>query len=157
MIDHLSLAVRDFARSKAFYSKALAPLGYKVLMEFGDACGFGDEKPAFWMRQGDPPTSPLHLAFAAKRQADVRGFYDAAMKAGGRDNGAPGLRKEYHPTYYGAFVYDPDGHPIEAVCHREEVKKAPARAAAKRAAPARSGAKPKPVRKAAAAKRRSRG
>ena len=150
MIDHLTLTVRDVAKSRAFYEKALAPLGYRVLMEFEGMCGFGDEKPYLWMKQGDP-TNPIHLAFAARRQADVRAFYEAAMDAGGRDNGGPGLRKEYHPTYYGAFVYDPDGHPIEAVCHREEraVKAPLARGGegggaergeeARRQAPARSG------------------
>jgi catechol 2,3-dioxygenase-like lactoylglutathione lyase family enzyme len=127
LIDHVSLVVSDYDRSKAFYEKALAPLGVKAIMEFGKACGFGRErKPDFWIGQG-PTTfqtpdqikiiTPTHLAFAARSKAEVEGFYAAAMAAGGRDFGKPGIREIYHPHYYGAFVLDPDGHNVEAVVH----------------------------------------
>ncbi len=121
MIDHLSVPVSAFATSKAFYSKALAPLGYALLMEFDDAAGFGvGQKPDFWIVAAKAPPTPIHVALAATRRADVDAFHKAALAAGGRDNGAPGLRTHYHPTYYGAFVLDPDGHNIEAVCHGPE-------------------------------------
>ncbi len=126
-VDHLTLVVSDYARSKAFYEKVLAPLGIKPVMEFGQACGFGREtKPDFWISAG--PTSfqkpeqlrvitPTHVAFSARDRAEVDAFHAAALAAGGKDFGAPGLRKHYHPRYYGAFVLDPDGHDIEAVFH----------------------------------------
>ncbi len=118
MIDHLTLTVRDLARSRAFYEKALSPLGYDVAMEFGQSAGFGHSgKPYLWLRQGDPPTPPTHIAFAARDRASVSAFHAAALAACARDNGAPGIREHYHPSYYAAFVIDPDGHPIEAVCH----------------------------------------
>lgn len=118
MIDHLTWTVRDIGRTKAFYSAALAPLGYGVVMEFEGMLGMGrPEKPAFWLKQGEPPTTPMHLAFRAEDRAAVDAFHAAALAAGGVDNGRPGLRTDYHPNYYGAFVFDPDGHPIEAVCH----------------------------------------
>lgn len=121
MIDHLTLTVRDLQRSRAFYEQALAPLGYRVKMTFQEFCGFGDEhKPYFWLKPGDPPTQPMHLAFRARRRADVDAFYAAALAAGARDNGPPGPRPQYHAAYYGAFVIDPDGHPIEACCHQPE-------------------------------------
>ena len=117
MIDHLTVKVRDVGRSKAFYAKALAPLGYEVVMEFGGGVGMGaDKKPDLWLAGGKQ--EPLHLAFAAKDRKSVDAFYAAAIAAGGKDNGKPGLRKDYHPNYYGAFVIDPDGHNIEAVCHK---------------------------------------
>jgi catechol 2,3-dioxygenase-like lactoylglutathione lyase family enzyme len=120
MIDHLSLTVKDAAKSRAFYTAALAPLGYQALMSFGDTTGFGEpDKPDFWIGPGEPGR-PAHIAFRAADRAAVRRFYDAAIAAGGRDNGPPGLRAHYHPNYYGAFVYDPDGNNIEAVCHRPE-------------------------------------
>ncbi len=127
ILDHVTLVVSDYARSKAFYQKALAPLGIEVVMEFGQACGFGrDKKPDFWIGMG--PTSfqkadqlqiitPTHIAFAARSRAEVVAFYNAALEAGGKDFGAPGVRAHYHPKYYGAFVLDPDGHDIEAVIH----------------------------------------
>jgi catechol 2,3-dioxygenase-like lactoylglutathione lyase family enzyme len=119
VIDHLTLTVRDLARSRAFYEKALAPLGYLVRMDAPWGCGFGDaHKPYFWLRQGDPPSRPMHIAFAAPDRAAVDAFHAAALAAGAADDGAPGLRPHYHEHYYGAFVRDPDGHPIEAVCHR---------------------------------------
>lgn len=125
MIDHTGVVVSDFQRSKAFYLQALAPLGYQLLMEFSaavtgstDVAGFGEPvKPDFWISRGSPNQPPLHIAFRAANRALVDAFYQAAMAAGGRDNGAPGLRPHYHPDYYGAFVLDPDGHNIEAVCH----------------------------------------
>jgi catechol 2,3-dioxygenase-like lactoylglutathione lyase family enzyme len=127
ILDHVTLVVRDYARSKAFYEKALAPLGIARIMEFGQACGFGrDGKPEFWLGTG--PTSfqraeqlqiitPMHIAFSAASRSDVEGFHAAALAAGGKDFGAPGVRAHYHPRYYGAFVLDPDGHDIEAVFH----------------------------------------
>jgi catechol 2,3-dioxygenase-like lactoylglutathione lyase family enzyme len=117
MIDHIGIQVTDLEASVAFYAKALAPLGYVVVMRFEQVAGFGVAgKPDFWIGVGKP-TDKLHVAFRAKGRADVRAFYDAAMAAGGTDNGAPGVRAAYHPSYYGAFVRDPDGHNIEAVCH----------------------------------------
>jgi len=118
MIDHIGISVRDLSRSVAFYEKALAPLGYVLIMRFGDqAAGFGiGRKPDFWIGAG-APTQGVHVAIGAKGRADVRAFYDAAIAAGGKDNGPPGVREMYHPSYYGAFVLDPDGHNIEAVCH----------------------------------------
>ena len=119
MIDHVIMSVSDANASRAFYEKALAPLEYRVVMEMDGACGFGVlQKPDFFIRQGDATTPPVHIAFTARDRATVDAFYDAAIAAGGTDNGRPGLREEYHPNYYGAFVFDPDGHNIEAVCHR---------------------------------------
>ena len=119
MIDHMGLSVRDLAASREFYEAALAPLGYKCIMEFDEAVGFGvPPKPDFWLSEGDPAhTFTLHVAFRADTRAQVDAFYKAAIAAGGRDNGMPGVRAHYHPNYYGAFVFDPDGHNIEAVCH----------------------------------------
>ena len=125
MIDHMGFAVSDYARSKAFYEKALAVLGYRVVMEVTKAdsggayegAGFGDKKPYFWVGSGEAPKGGLHIAFVAKDRAAVDAFYKAALAAGGKDNGAPGIRAHYHPNYYGAFVRDPDGHNVEAVCH----------------------------------------
>ena len=119
MIDHLTLTVRDVAASRDFYAKVLAPLGFALQMEFEGTYGFGTEiKPYFWLKQGATPTTPMHLAFKAKDRAAVDAFHAAALAAGAKDNGAPGVREIYHPNYYGAFVIDPhDGHPIEACCH----------------------------------------
>lgn len=130
MLDHIGFGVADLARSRAFYAKALAPLGYSVVMEvtaeetgtFGHV-GFGaDGKPDFWISGGGPQPGVVHfhVAFAAKDRATVDAFHAAALAAGGRDNGGPGLRPHYHPNYWGAFVFDPDGNNIEAVCHRPE-------------------------------------
>jgi len=118
MIDHIGITVSDFDKSVAFYEKALAPLGYKLLMKFdGQAAGFGEgNKPDFWIGPGKV-THHAHVAFSAKGRAMVRDFYAAATAAGGKDNGAPGPRPHYHEHYYGGFVLDPDGHNIEAVCH----------------------------------------
>ena len=118
MIDHTGVTVSDVARSKAFYGAALAPLGYAMLMEYEQFAGFGvAPKMDFWIGQGTPNVPAIHVAFRADTRAQVEAFYRAAMAAGGRDNGPPGLRPQYHPNYYGAFVLDPDGHNIEAVCH----------------------------------------
>ncbi len=118
MIDHTGVAVANLKKSKAFYAAALAPLGYSMLMEFEQAAGFGvAPKPDFWIGEGGPNVTPIHIAFRAEARGQVDAFYKAAIAAGGRDNGAPGLREHYHPNYYGAFVLDPDGHNIEAVCH----------------------------------------
>ncbi|WP_374343318.1 VOC family protein [Phenylobacterium sp.] len=124
MLDHIGLTVADYGRSRAFFDAALKPLGVSVMMEVtaeqtgGHAhCGYGAEmKPFFWFGTGGPPTAGVHVAFTAKDRATVDAFYAAAMAAGGRDNGPPGIRAHYHPTYYGAFVLDPDGHNVEAVC-----------------------------------------
>lgn len=118
MIDHFTLTVKSLAKSRAFYTEVLAPLGYGVALSFKGLIGFGDQvKPYFFLKQGKKPQAPMHIAFAAKRRRDVDAFHAAALRAGAKDDGAPGLRAEYHPNYYGAFVIDPDGHPIEAVCH----------------------------------------
>jgi len=122
MIDHISLPVADFSKSRAFYIAALAPLGHEVVKEFeGKACGMGIAgKPEFWLVGGEPPGTRLHIAFRAENRALVDAFHAAALAAGGKDHGAPGLRPHYHPDYYGAFVIDPDGHNIEVVCHAPE-------------------------------------
>jgi catechol 2,3-dioxygenase-like lactoylglutathione lyase family enzyme len=118
MIDHIGVHVSDFQRSVDFYSKALAPLGFKLVKSFeGKYAGFGAGKPDFWIEAGRSPTDRVHVAFCAKGREAVRAFYEAALAAGGTDNGAPGVRAHYHADYYGAFVIDPDGHNIEAVCH----------------------------------------
>ena len=123
MIDHLTFGVRDLAASLAFYRLALEPLGLKPLTEVsadqsgGDAfVGIGAERPFFWLAQTGAVTGQLHVAFAARDRSAVDAFHTTALAAGGRDNGAPGLRPHYGPGYYGAFVLDPDGHNIEAVC-----------------------------------------
>ena len=117
MIDHLGIAVSDLAKSVAFYKQALAPLGYELVMQFDTHAGFGvGGKPDFWLGVGQPKDR-VHVAFATKSRSVVRDFYSAAIAAGGKDNGGPGIRAIYHPEYYGAFVLDPDGHNIKAVCH----------------------------------------
>jgi len=120
MIDHTGVAVSDLQKSRAFYEAALAPLGYEFLMEVpgGIGVGFGEPpKPDFWLMHGTPNEPRVHVAFRAKDRATVDAFYRAAIAAGGKDNGSPGLRPHYHANYYGAFVLDPDGHNIEACCH----------------------------------------
>lgn len=117
MIDHMGVAVKDVAASKDFYRRVLAPLGYGIVMEFEGSVGMGPPgRPQFWIAQGKP-SSPLHLAFEAPNRAAVDAFYAAAMQAGAKDNGPPGLRPHYHSNYYGAFVIDLNGHNTEAVCH----------------------------------------
>jgi catechol 2,3-dioxygenase-like lactoylglutathione lyase family enzyme len=114
----MGISISKMARSKAFYRAALAPLGYDVLMEWETFAGFGiAPKPDFWISEGAPNVPPVHVAFRAETRAQIDAFYKAGMAAGGRDNGPPGIRTHYHPNYYGAFVFDPDGHNIEAVCH----------------------------------------
>ncbi|AKC87919.1 VOC family protein [Pseudoxanthomonas suwonensis] len=128
MLDHLGFTVSDFARSRAFYAQALAPLGIAVVMEVDPAqtggsshAGFGDHgKPYFWIGDGGTAHGGVHVAFLAGSRATVDAFHHAALAAGGRDNGAPGLRPHYHPNYYGAFILDPDGNNVEAVCHQPE-------------------------------------
>jgi catechol 2,3-dioxygenase-like lactoylglutathione lyase family enzyme len=119
MIDHTGINVSNFEKSKEFYAHVLVPLGYQLLSEFdASVAGFGiDGKPDFWIIQGEVNTPRVHVAFCAETREIVRAFYEAALEVGGRDNGAPGLRTHYHPNYYGAYVLDPDGHNIEAVCH----------------------------------------
>jgi catechol 2,3-dioxygenase-like lactoylglutathione lyase family enzyme len=116
MIDHLGFSVSDYGRAKEFYSKALAPLGYSLIMEVTQE-QTDDGKPDFWIGGEGGNSKPMHVAILAKDRATVDAFYKAALAAGGRDNGAPGLRPHYHPNYYGAFVLDADGNNIEAVCH----------------------------------------
>jgi catechol 2,3-dioxygenase-like lactoylglutathione lyase family enzyme len=124
MLDHAGFPVSDYARSKAFYLQALAPLGYALVMEVqqhendAPAAGFGaNGKPDLWIGGEGGLQRPIHIAIAAQDRAAVDAFYRAAIAAGGKDNGAPGLRPHYHPNYYAAFVLDPDGHNIEAVCY----------------------------------------
>ena len=126
MIDHVGVRTSDQAASRRFFEQALAPLGYEVLMEFedGQVVGMGiGGKPDFWFSSGEG-SSPIHIAFSAPDRAAVDAFHAAALAAGGEDNGAPGLRPEYHAGYYGAFVFDPDGNNVEAVFHDpSEMKK----------------------------------
>ena len=121
MLDHLGLEVSDYQRSKAFYEKALKPLGLAVLMEpASNACGFGlpsEGKPFFWIGARRRAVSGVHVAFATGSREVVDAFHAAALAAGAEDNGGPGVREIYHPHYYGAFVLDPDGNNVEAVCH----------------------------------------
>jgi catechol 2,3-dioxygenase-like lactoylglutathione lyase family enzyme len=133
MIDHLGMPVSDLARATEFYEKALAPLGYGIVMQVsaeetghGAAVGFGapgkpqdfqSGKPSFWIGEGERLGGHIHVAFLAPSRAAVDAFYRAALAAGGKDNGKPGLRPHYHADYYSAFVLDFDGHNIEAVCH----------------------------------------
>ena len=130
MIDHTGVIVADFPKSKAFYSAALSATGISLVMEFPtsvtgktDVAGYGAPGtptqgliPEFWLARGDSGSIQVHVAFRVSSRALVDAFYQAAIAVGGRDNAAPGLRPRYHPDYYGAFVLDPDGHNIEAVC-----------------------------------------
>ena len=127
MIDHLGITVSDFAASKAFYDKAIAPLGASLLMmvpkeHTGGAKvgGYGRDRPVFWLSEGEASAHKQHIAFTARTRAEVDAFHKAVLQAGGKDNGVPGLRPHYHPDYYGAFVLDPDGNNVEAVCHSSE-------------------------------------
>ena len=121
MIDHIVLNVTDIGRSRAFYEAALAPLELEIVADYGEFLGFGrQDRPFFWIAQREPHHHGVHVAFAASRRAVVDDFHAGALSAGGRDNGSPGLRQQYSPDYYGAFVFDPDGNNIEAVCHTAE-------------------------------------
>jgi catechol 2,3-dioxygenase-like lactoylglutathione lyase family enzyme len=124
-LDHVAISTADYAKSLAFYEAALAPLGIKTHMKFegeeGNVAGLGSDQPFLWIGDGGALTGGrVHIALSADSRAQVDAFYAAAMAAGARDNGPPGLRPHYHATYYAAFVYDPDGHNIEAVCHKPE-------------------------------------
>ena len=119
MIDHVCLNVSDLARSRAFYARALAPLGYAVLHEFPGALGLGEgQKPDLWLLVRPPLHTGVHVALTCTSHAQVDAFYREALAAGGEDHGPPGPRPQYHPNYYGAFVLDPDGNNLEAVCHK---------------------------------------
>lgn len=127
MFDHMGLGVADFQRATAFYDAALAPLGirqlYVVPKEFTggvDVVGYGTQRPMFWVAGQNPTSGRLHVAFEAATRAQVDAFYEAALKTGGTDNGPPGLRPHYDKDYYGAFVLDPDGFNVEAVCRSAE-------------------------------------
>lgn len=120
MIDHLSVPVSDYAAAKAFFLAALKPLGYELIMEMGAVGGFGVKgKPDLWVQESKAVSPSFHLAFRCRTREEVDAFHAAALAAGAKDHGAPGLRPEYHSSYYGAFVLDPDGNNIEAVCHTE--------------------------------------
>jgi catechol 2,3-dioxygenase-like lactoylglutathione lyase family enzyme len=128
MIDHINVFVSDFEKSKAFYGHTLSAIGYALLKEFPasavrstDVAGFGEpSRPDFWINKGTANQPPVHVAFRVTSRAQVDAFHRAAIAAGGRDNGAPGIRPHYHQHYYAAFVLDPDGHNIEVVCHSPE-------------------------------------
>ena len=128
MLAHVGLIVSEIEKSKKFYTEALKPMGYQMLREYGitpnrpaPSAGFGEPPRAdFWIYQGVPSKTPVHVAFQVKTRELVDAFYQAAIAAGGKDNGAPGLRPQYSSTYYGAFVLDPDGYNIEAVCREPE-------------------------------------
>lgn len=131
MLDHVGFAVSDIRSSRAFYEAALAPIGISLMMEIapeqnvdgggGTALGFGSpESPFFWIADNERVGEGTHIAFRVESRSLVDAFYEAAIAAGGRDNGGPGLRPRYHPNYYAAFVRDPDGFNIEAVCHAAE-------------------------------------
>lgn len=125
MLDHIGIDVLDLAAAKTFYAKALAPLGYKLLMEFPEFAGFGVENQEgplanFWLHQTEHASKPLHFAFRAPDRKTVDAFYEAALAAGAKDNGAPGIRDLYHANYYGAFVLDLEGRNLEVVCHQAE-------------------------------------
>jgi catechol 2,3-dioxygenase-like lactoylglutathione lyase family enzyme len=123
VFDHVGLNVADFETSKRFFERALSPLGYRVVMDVSQygAAGFGtDDKPEFWIGARDPRGTGTHVAFQVDDRATVERFHTEALAAGGTDNGPPGIRHEYHPTYYAAYVLDPDGNNIEAVCHRPQ-------------------------------------
>jgi len=123
MIDHVTLNVADLNLSRRFYEQALAPLGYEVVKEFPVAAGFGSKKtgkPEFWVVHREPVHTQVHVAFGCESRDLVGAFHVAAIATGGQDNGPPGVREMYHPDYYGAFVLDPDGNNVEAVCRHHE-------------------------------------
>jgi len=122
MLDHCGINVSNYQRSRDFYRKTLEPLGYELIYEFGEqAAGFGrDNNPDFWIKCESPVTTRAHIAIRSDSRKTVDQFHSDALAAGGSDNGGPGLRKDYSPTYYAAFIFDPDGNNIEAVCHLPE-------------------------------------
>jgi catechol 2,3-dioxygenase-like lactoylglutathione lyase family enzyme len=121
IFDHIVLSISDANKSKNFYVNALLPLGIKLIREEDGCIGFGTQnKPSLWLCQEAPVQEPMHIAFIAENRKAVDEFHKAALKAGGKDNGTPGIRAHYQPNYYGAFVIDPDGHNIEAVCRKPE-------------------------------------
>jgi len=121
MFDHVAFGVTNLAASKAFFLRSLQPLGVSVAMEGPCGVGMGQNgKPSLWLFETKEVPAHLHIAFAANSRAEVDAFYAAAVAAGGKDNGVPGLRPHYHPNYFGAFVLSPDGHNVEAVCHKPE-------------------------------------
>ncbi len=121
ILDHIGMSVSDYEECKTFFKTALAPLGIELVSEVHGWAGFGRSgRPQFWFGAGQEPQKPMHLAFAAQSREQVRRFYAAALEAGAKDNGPPGVREIYHPNYYGAFVIGPDGHNVEAVCHAPE-------------------------------------
>jgi catechol 2,3-dioxygenase-like lactoylglutathione lyase family enzyme len=121
VFDHIGVGVSDLKASKAFFLRALSPLGVGVVMEVSDAAGLGrGQKPSLWLGATKGKPVPLHIAFAADNRSQVDEFYRQALAAGGEDNGAPGIRPHYHANYYAAFVIGPDGHNVEAVCDRPE-------------------------------------
>jgi catechol 2,3-dioxygenase-like lactoylglutathione lyase family enzyme len=139
MLDHVMLRVKDYAESKRFYDEVLGTLGYRMLMEFGESCGYGDDKPYFWIGEAPDPHPRTHIAFVAKSRAQVNAFHAKALELGAQSDGAPGLRLQYHPNYYGSFVIDPNGHNIEAVIHAPE--ELPRTAKASKAAKSKAVAK----------------
>lgn len=127
MIDHTGITVSDWDKAKRFYDAAMGGIGATMMMVVPkehtggrNVGGYGRQKPDFWLSDGGEPGPGRHYAFTCETRAQVDAFYKAGMAAGGRDNGAPGIREHYHPNYYGAFVLDPDGNNVEAVCHRPE-------------------------------------
>ena len=121
MIDHITFGVVSFERSTEFYDRALEPLGVRRLVTLEDdgvqVAGYGDENPWFWVAEERATQGLFHVAFRAASRSEVDAFYAVCLAAGGTDNGGPGLRPHYHESYYAAYVFDPDGHNIEAVCH----------------------------------------
>lgn len=117
MIDHLHLRVRNYAESRRFYDAVLGTLGYRMLVDLGKRGGYGDQKPYFWIDESADPNTRTHFAFEAESRAAVDAFHAKALELGAKSNGGPGIRPQYHPNYYGAFVFDPDGNNVEAVCH----------------------------------------
>ena len=155
MIDHVSVRVQDFGRLLAFYREALAPIGYQVIMEYPGAVGLGaDGKPDLWLMQTEQTINPTHIALSSPSRDGIDAFYTAGLGAGGSDNGPPGLRLDYHPTYYAAFVRDPEGNNIEVVCHTPPGAPKAARPASKGKAKAKKtvAAKKSAVAKKPAAK-----
>jgi catechol 2,3-dioxygenase-like lactoylglutathione lyase family enzyme len=121
MIDHVTLNVRDLEACKVFYEQALSPLGYQLMLDYTEGCGFGAEgKADFFLAQRGKPSAPVHVALRSPNQNAVDRFHEAALAAGGQDNGPPGYRRVYHEQYYGAYVLDPEGNNIEAVTHEAE-------------------------------------